>query len=233
MHVGEGGQPRAGEVVRERRAVDRALAGAEGVAVVRVRDAAAAAVGVEEQRQRLADSGEQAAERRHVGEVLAVGEHRRVLRGQPVAALVLGRGRVVDVEQPRDGLLLEPLARVAAADPGPLGQLGRGQPAVPGCERVVEPERRADVDREQLERVQRAAEEALDERVGAAGVVREGDARIVTGAGTTRSEAGVYPAARAPVAQWTERRTSNPRVGGSNPPGRMVSAPRARPPRTT
>ena len=26
---------------------------------------------------------------------------------------------------------------------------------------------------------------------------------------------------RAPVAQWTERRTSNPRVGGSNPPGRI------------
>ena len=25
----------------------------------------------------------------------------------------------------------------------------------------------------------------------------------------------------APVAQWTERRTSNPRVGGSNPPGRI------------
>ena len=31
------------------------------------------------------------------------------------------------------------------------------------------------------------------------------------------------PCAHAPVAQWTERRTSNPRVGGSNPPGRMKS----------
>ena len=30
-----------------------------------------------------------------------------------------------------------------------------------------------------------------------------------------------YPDRRAPVAQGTERRTSNPRVGGSNPPGRI------------
>ena len=29
------------------------------------------------------------------------------------------------------------------------------------------------------------------------------------------------PSRRAPVAQWTERRTSNPRVAGSNPAGRM------------
>ena len=29
------------------------------------------------------------------------------------------------------------------------------------------------------------------------------------------------PFPHAPVAQWTERRTSNPRVGGSNPPGRI------------
>src|SRR4026207_2508080 len=29
---------------------------------------------------------------------------------------------------------------------------------------------------------------------------------------------------RAPVAQGTERRTSNPRVGGSNPPGRILPA---------
>ena len=33
--------------------------------------------------------------------------------------------------------------------------------------------------------------------------------------------AGRLPYEHAPVAQWTERRTSNPRVGGSNPPGRI------------
>ena len=36
-----------------------------------------------------------------------------------------------------------------------------------------------------------------------------------------RSEPSRLPSRRAPVAQWTERRTSNPRVGGSNPPGRI------------
>src|SRR3977135_2670285 len=30
-----------------------------------------------------------------------------------------------------------------------------------------------------------------------------------------------YPVAPAPVAQWTERRPSKPRVGGSNPPRRI------------
>ena len=39
-----------------------------------------------------------------------------------------------------------------------------------------------------------------------------------------QSRASVYAAHRAPVAQGTERRTSNPRVGGSNPPGRIVPA---------
>ena len=43
-------------------------------------------------------------------------------------------------------------------------------------------------------------------------------ARIASGG--YRSRTGVYPAHGAPVAQGTERRTSNPRVGGSNPPGR-------------
>ena len=38
---------------------------------------------------------------------------------------------------------------------------------------------------------------------------------------TGRRRARVYPASHAPVAQGTERRTSNPRVGGSNPPGRI------------
>jgi hypothetical protein len=33
-----------------------------------------------------------------------------------------------------------------------------------------------------------------------------------------------YPSPHAPVAQGTERRTSNPRVGGSNPPGRVSNS---------
>src|SRR6201997_4905303 len=44
--------------------------------------------------------------------------------------------------------------------------------------------------------------------------------RVVAAGPGTRSSAAV-PSVAAPVAQWTERRTSNPRVGGSNPPGRV------------
>src|SRR5207249_12047345 len=36
-----------------------------------------------------------------------------------------------------------------------------------------------------------------------------------------RLACGRLPCLRAPVAQWTERRTSNPRVAGSNPAGRI------------
>jgi hypothetical protein len=35
----------------------------------------------------------------------------------------------------------------------------------------------------------------------------------------------LYPLPGAPVAQWTERRTSNPRVAGSNPAGRVREPP--------
>ena len=40
---------------------------------------------------------------------------------------------------------------------------------------------------------------------------------------TVRGRRADYPHGRAPVAQWTERRTSNPRVAGSNPAGRIGS----------
>ncbi len=41
-------------------------------------------------------------------------------------------------------------------------------------------------------------------------------------AGTIIPRNPPIPCSSAPVAQWTERRTSNPRVGGSNPPGRIL-----------
>ena len=41
---------------------------------------------------------------------------------------------------------------------------------------------------------------------------------------TRRIPRADYAHVRAPVAQWTERRTSNPRVAGSNPAGRIRSA---------
>ena len=68
--------------------------------------------------------------------------------------------------QAGDGLLLEPLARVALRDPGPLGQLGRASSGPCSGQRPVQAELGAEVDREQLERAERGAEQALGERLG-------------------------------------------------------------------
>ena len=57
--------------------------------------------------------------------------------------------------------------------------------------------------------------------------VREGEGDAVCAARPARPLIGPrrrVPCPQAPVAQWTERRTSNPRVGGSNPAGRMDPA---------
>ena len=75
-------------------------------------------------------------------------------------------GRVLDLEQARHRLLLEPLAGVARRDAGALGQLVRRQRAV-ALERGVEAELDPEVDGEQLEGAERRAEQALGEGVGA------------------------------------------------------------------
>ena len=95
---------------------------------------------------------------------LGVGEHVRVLGREPEAPRVGGRVRVVDLEEAGDRLLLEPLARVALVDPGRRGELGRRE-RVGVAQRPVEAEPPAEVDAEELQRADRALEEALDERV--------------------------------------------------------------------
>ena len=114
--------------------------------------------------EHAADAGEHVRERGDVRGVVGVDERARVLGRQveaPLAALL-------DVEQPGDGLLLEPLAGVARRDAGVVGELGGGERAV-ALERAVEAELRAEVDGEQLERAEGGAEEALGELVGSVG----------------------------------------------------------------
>ena len=139
-----------------------ALAVAELHAVGLVRHAAAGPVGLGHAREHAADAGQHVGERRDVRRVLLVAEHAGVIVGQRAAA----RRRVDDLEQAGDRLLLEPLAGVARGDPGPLGQLLRGEGAV-ALERAVEAELDAEVDGEQLERAEGGAEQPLDEGVGA------------------------------------------------------------------
>jgi hypothetical protein len=140
MDVGDRGQPGTGELVGERRPVDRALAVPERRAVPGVRHAAAGAVRVEDQWQRLADPREQRSEGRQVREVGAIRQHRSVLGRQPVGALVGGALGAVDLQEAGHRLLLEPLAGVPDVDSGPLGERGRRE-RLAAREGVVEAQR--------------------------------------------------------------------------------------------
>ena len=85
------------------------------------------------------------------------------------------RGYVVDVEDPRDRLLLEPLARVALLRPGRLGEALRGEPAALAQHPVVA-EAVAEVDGQQLVGAERGPEEAFREGVALRLVRRRGHA---------------------------------------------------------
>ncbi len=66
---------------------------------------------------------------------------------------------IVDVEDPADGLVLQPLACVAGMDAGSLGQLGRGC-GTAVCERAVQAEAIAEVDGLQVEGSERGVHQA-------------------------------------------------------------------------
>ncbi len=110
-----------------------------------------------------------AGERGGVVEALLVEQDLVVAGGQREATLVRRRRRIVDLEDPGRGLLLQPLAGVALVDPGRFGQLLGGQRATLGDGRV-EPEPMAQVEAAELEGRDRGVEEPLDERVAALGL---------------------------------------------------------------
>jgi len=91
--------------------------------------------------------------------------------GQPVAASPGVGGRVLDVQQPGHGLLLQPLAGVAGVEAGPLGQLGNGRrPLVP--QGLVQVQPQAQPDTCQLERPDHALEQPVGQGVASPGLVR-------------------------------------------------------------
>jgi hypothetical protein len=98
-----------------------------------------------------------------------VDERLRVRGRKRVAALVFGLGRIVHIEDFAHGLLLQPLAGVAGVDAGAGGQLASGGRAILG-ERLVQPEPVPQVRRVDINRAERRAEEALDERLRLAGI---------------------------------------------------------------
>ena len=102
---------------------------------------------------------------RDVVEARLVEKRLVVARRQGVAPLV------VDVEDPRRRLLLEPFADVALVQARSLGKLrGRGRPAV--GERAIEPEPHTDVHGHDVHRAEGRAAHPLDEGVAPLGVRR-------------------------------------------------------------
>jgi hypothetical protein len=137
--VGHRRKPLGRQLLSEGRAVDLTLAVTEVAAVGLVRDAAAASVGGGQIRENPADARDHVREGRHVREVLAVDQHRGVVGGERVQALLRCGTGVLDVDQTGHGLLLEPLARVAGVDPGVPRKLAARHRAVL-VERPVEAE---------------------------------------------------------------------------------------------
>ena len=83
-------------------------------------------------------------------EVLLVDQDRPVLGRQHKAPLAICADR--RRQEPRDGLLLEPLAAVALVDLRRYGEVARCQLGT--VEQLVQPEPPAEVDAEQLERAE-------------------------------------------------------------------------------
>ena len=107
----------------------------------------------------------QAAQRGQVGQRVAVDQG---LAGSGRQREPAGAGLgidVIDVEQTRGGLLLEPLAHVALMQEAGVGELaGRRGPAF--VQRAVQPQAVAQVDRRGLDRAEARSEQAVLERLG-------------------------------------------------------------------
>ena len=111
----------------------------------------------------------EARERRHVGERVTVAQDFRMPGGQAEPPLGRIGADVVDLEDPGDGLLLEPLAGVALGRAGRGGQLRAGRFTVLG-ERPVVAQAVAQVDGHELVGAQGGAEEPLREGIPLSGV---------------------------------------------------------------
>ena len=120
-------QPFGAEEVGEHRPVRVGLGLTAQLAVVLPGHPAAAAERLLDGREDVREGHAVAGQRRHVRQRVAVGEDLRVTRGQAETPRGGVGARVVDLEDPGDGLLLEPLAGVALVGAGRGGELrGRG-----------------------------------------------------------------------------------------------------------
>ena len=130
--------------------VDAALSATERGAVLSVGHAATAAVGPDDVVENAADAHHHGGERCEMGRVVDVDQDADVLVRQGEATQVGRKAGVVDDQEPRHGLLLQPLPGVPGVDACSHRQLVGRQRTLFG-EHVVEVEPAAQVDAEQLQ----------------------------------------------------------------------------------
>jgi hypothetical protein len=113
---------------------------------------------------RAADACHHLRQRREVGRVVFGDEHVEVLGRQPVAACVRGYRRLVDHNEARDRLLLEPLAGIARGDAG-FTRKFQWCNGAPCRERRVQPQLLPEINAVQLQRVNRGLQHPRCERL--------------------------------------------------------------------
>ena len=157
-------QPFAAEHVQVERPREGSLALVRVRPIRLVGDADPLAVGLDDLVDRPRQPDQHPAERRRVVEAVRVEERLIVACGERKAPLVrLVRVRL-EVEDAARSLLLQPFAGVPMVNARSLGELGRCQRSGVG-QRSVQTQPVADVDAEQIERLDRAGEELAYERV--------------------------------------------------------------------
>ena len=172
VHVGHRRQPLGREQVDELGPVHVALTLDEVGREVRIRHTRAGPERLEHLRQRLGHPDHHSSERCHVVDAVAVEQDLVVAGRDPVAALVGCCGHVLDLEDPADRLVLQPLADVALVAARCRRDLGRGGRAAGEC--GVEPEPVADVDGVEVVEPEDCFEQALDERIAPVGLGARG-----------------------------------------------------------
>ncbi len=164
MDVGDGGQPFVGQQGHKGRVVHRRLALAQVRPIGAVGHAAAAAVGLQQGRQRVHRTHNQLGHWGKVVQTVALDQDLHVPGRHQEPALAVVQALVFGRQNPRHGLLFEPFAHVALVGARVRRQFRRGERAILG-QRAVKAQAVADVDRENVKRARGILQKLFDEQI--------------------------------------------------------------------
>ena len=201
-HLRHRGQELLTEAVQEHRPVGGGLSLAGVVAVLLPTHSTAGSIRLHERFELLAEAGADGRERQAERQMIAIREHLAVARREAVPANAGDGGGIVDGEEARDRLVLQPLLRVAGVGGGAICQLGCRHRAG-GGDGVVPSELVAQIGGVALQRPHRRGDDPLGQR-SACGVrvdaalvdVGLGHASILQDAGTGKTVRGTVACRR-------------------------------------